>query len=112
MKFDLSHYPFLTVMHCKTRKECRIFEEFLNKYKKTWENGNAYDENRFDPFSRTGAETCYNFNTGNYSRVDFYRRKGYKILDFSDFEWDEQCIEINLTDKDNQKFEDFIRNFR
>lgn len=111
MKFDLTQYRNRkVVMNCKTRMECIIFEEFLHKHGKTWCDGAEYKcQNTIYPFQSYQELSCYNFNTGRYGDIRNYKSDGYKILFFSDFEWDGYSNkDVELTDKDHKQFEKFL----
>lgn len=111
MKFDLTQYRNRkVVMNCKTRMECIIFEEFLHKHGKTWSDRSQYQcKNTRYPFESYEENSCYNFNSGKYGDMHYYSSNGYKILLFSDFEWDGYSNnDVELTDKDHKQFEKFL----
>lgn len=112
MQFNIENYPFNTVMHCESREECNIFEEFLSKQGRTWGSGDSYNAGIHDIFSHTEENTCYNYNRGTYCGLNHYEREGYKILRFSDFDWgqdsDNDVNDIILTDFDEKQFKKYI----
>lgn len=112
MQFNIENYPLKTVMCCANRQECDIFEEFLNKQGKRWDNGDSYNKNIFDVFEYYDCDICYNYNYGTYCNHRFYEAEGYKILHFSDFVWnddsDNDVKDIILTDFDEKQFKKYI----
>lgn len=110
MKFDLTQYTHKTVMNCRTREECVLFEEFLHKHGRVWRDGKAYKcKNTTHPFASYKESSCYNFNSGRYGNMSTYISTGYHILYFSDFEWDGYSNkDVELTDKDHKQFEKFL----
>lgn len=79
MKFNIENYDGNYVMHCKTEAEAKRFCRYLNNIGRTWCDGTNY----------LCENTCYNFNEGSYGWKSFYEAIGYKILEFSDFDWSE-----------------------
>ena len=87
MKFNINNYKGNCAMHCKTRAEAESFCRYLDIIGKTWSDGTGYlENNRWNFYT---DQTCYNFNEGLYCRKSFYEANGYKILEFSDFDWSE-----------------------
>jgi len=83
MKFNFSDYKGKYVMHCKTRNEAEEFCRLMYENRKTWSNGIDYiDKTNFESYAE---DTCYNFNEGCFTYIDFYKNSGYKILEWSDF---------------------------
>ena len=87
MKFNINDYKGEYAMHCKTEEEVKIFCRYLNSIGKKWCSGTSYS--RLTIWDNYKEQTCYEFNKGAYSDKSFYEDSGYKILEFSDFEWDE-----------------------
>lgn len=112
MQFNIENYPLDTVMHCVTREECNMFEEFLSKQGRTWRHGVSYNAGIHDIFGHCGTQSCYSFNTGTYSNLRFYEDRKYTILHFSDFDWghgyDNDVKDIILTDFDEKQFKKYI----
>ena len=112
MKFIIEKYPIHTVMHCESREECDIFEEFLSKQGRTWRGGDSYNAGIHDIFGHCGTETCYNYNCGTYSELRYYEENKFKILRFSDFDWgrgyNNEVKDIILTDFDEKQFKKYI----
>ena len=110
MKFDLMQHTSKTVMNCRTREECVLFEKFLHSHGKTWCDGTEYKrQNTRYPFDSYKENSCYNFNSGTYGNMCNYIIDGYHILHFSNFEWDGYSgKDVELTDKDHKQFEKFL----
>lgn len=83
MVFDINKYPDKFVMNCATEDEAVEFLSLLNSIGKTWSDGGKYGGTQHWNLYR--EKTCYNFNKGQYSPVNYYIAKGYKILRWSDF---------------------------
>lgn len=87
MKFDIRDYKGRCVMHCKTEDEAKVFCKYLDSIGRKWRSGASYLLHvGWDAYK---DQICYDFNSGRHSNKTFYKRKEYKILEFSDFEWDE-----------------------
>lgn len=87
MKFDIRDYKGRCVMHCKTEDEAKVFCKYLDSIGRKWRSGASYLLHvGWDAYK---DQICYDFNSGRHSNKAFYKRKEYKILEFSDFEWDE-----------------------
>ena len=83
MMFNINDYKGKYAMHCKTKEEAETFCKYLHSIGKCWSNGKQYNaETRYDYY---GEETAYAFNIGQYTYVDWYRKEGYTILEWSDF---------------------------
>ena len=93
-RFCLTDYDEYTVMHCPTKESAEIFLNFLSSLGKKWVSGEAYEYNdRWDYYE---FDTCYNFSTGTYGDLGYYKEESdysYAILEFDDFDWGEQCNE-------------------
>ena len=87
MRFCVTDYTpeDKVVMRCRTLDQALVFLECLDNAGLTWCNGNSYiDEHEWHHY--LGA-TCYGFLTGEYCGVDWYVSDGWKILEFEDFDW-------------------------
>lgn len=87
MKFNIDDYKGEYAMHCKTEKEANVFCRYLNSVGKKWCDGESYLTKI--PWKLYKDQTYYAFNQGMFCNRKFYEDCGYKILEFSDFEWDE-----------------------
>lgn len=83
MKFDFNKYKGKYVMHCKTKNEAEEFCKLMYDRRMSWENGISYlSQTNFECYAK---DTCYNFNEGIFTYLDFYKNNGYTILEWSDF---------------------------
>lgn len=85
-KFNIEDYNKRDyVMHCNTQEKADIFCEYLYSIGKP---GCSEDERlearMWDTFKNN---TCYNFNTDAYADIYWYKKNGYTILEFDDFDW-------------------------
>lgn len=81
--FNIKDYPGKYVMHCKTEEEDKSFREYLHSVGREWSSGDSYlDKTHWNGYK---SKTCYNFNIGCYSDVEYYTREDYTILEWSDF---------------------------
>lgn len=84
MSFNLREFnSSKLVMHCKTAKEARDFCSLLHRAGREWSSGMSYDTNtKWDDYEH---KTCYNFNEGTFSSVNYYKSEGFTILEWSDY---------------------------
>lgn len=86
-KFYIEDYKGKFVMHCEEEWQAEKFCEFLHNQGKKWANEVSYaKENCWDEYR---TETCYKFYAGAYSSLPFYKKEGYTILEFDNFDWEE-----------------------
>ena len=83
MIFNIKDYPGDVVMHCKTEKEARDFCEYLDSIGRKWHTGTRYTKKL--NWLTYRERTCYCFNDGSYSDLEYFLRNDYKILEWSDF---------------------------
>ena len=84
-RFRLEDYKGKFVMHVKTEEEYDTFSKFLYENGKTWCSGYGYLVRNHWEVNK--SETCFDFNNGAYSYVDWLKDLDYTILEFSDFDW-------------------------
>lgn len=108
-KFDISEYDDSVVMHCTTEEEAKVFCNFLHSQGLTWKSGKSYAE--FTNYKVYKHNTCYRFNCGTFGDLDeyidegfYYDRKVLKVLEFSDFCWDENQTPDFCTTKESDEF--------
>lgn len=111
MIFDLNNYQGAYAMHCPSHDKALFFLKYLHEHGRHWCDRISYLEK--DNYERYTNRTCYAFNEGSYCGIEFFTtmNTGYILLSFDDFYWDgysnsNECL--NITDKDNQKFNVFI----
>lgn len=98
MKFDINNYSNMYVMHCKTEDEANMFLEFLDSIGMMWsDNGSYLSRNKYGCYF---DKTCYNFWNGEFCYLDYYKSQGCTILEFSNFEWDDEPLEVSTDDSD------------
>lgn len=91
MKFDIENHKneyAKCVMLCKTQEEAEIFCRYLNSVGRKWRGNVSYSASttNWDTYK---DQTCYAFNEGTFSPIRHYKRNGYQILTFSDYDWGE-----------------------
>lgn len=86
MKFNINDYEGKYAMHCKTQEEAEIFCRYLNSVGKKWRGNVSYTiyTTYWDTYK---DQTCYALNEGRFSPIRYYKRNGYYILEFSDYDW-------------------------
>lgn len=108
MKFNLNDYKGDCAMHCKTKAEAESFCRFLNQNGREWHNEDSYLEN--DRWDRYERDTVYLFNDGAFCDVEFAKREGCVILEWSDFMENKETVSDftpgDLKSGDFVKFED------
>lgn len=83
MIFDINKYPGNVVMHCKTKEEAESFCQYLHENGRKWGSGHSYIGKT--NYSDYKSETAYNFNSGCFCPLVYYRNADYKILEWSDY---------------------------
>lgn len=84
-------------MHCKTEEEAIDFCRVMDEAGLFWNSGEKHTESNNYYFYK--EETCYNFNSGEYSGLRFFLEEKYKILEWSDF-MNKQFTKSNLRNGD------------
>ena len=108
MQFDLRKYKDRKyVMHCKSKKEAVKFLTYLRKHDYVWCTGDDYTEYNTE-WDNYKEKTCYYFNDGTYGSYDTACDRNRIILEYSDFDWDNNVGIPTLTEDDHRKFDDFI----
>lgn len=69
-------------VHCKTEEEAIDFCKRMHEHGMKWRNGESYLE--CTEYGKHLSEPCYT-GYGEYSRNEYYKIKGYKILEWSDY---------------------------
>lgn len=70
----------------KTQEQCGIFSREADKLGYRWSSHDSYlEENYWNDYEE---ETCYS-NKCEYGYKAFYKKDGYKILNFEDIDWEE-----------------------
>ena len=89
MKFDINNYTDIYyAMYCKTEDETRAFCNYLHSIGRAWCSGRSYlGETNFVHYEDDNLKIVYYFNNGTFSNVRTAKKKGYIVLNFSDFEW-------------------------
>ena len=83
MKFNFNDYKGKYVMHCKTKEDAKEFCILMHEDGRKWRSYNSYIGNyNWDCHK---MNTCYNFNNGEYSAIDYYIKNDYTILEWVDF---------------------------
>ena len=82
-KFDIKNYPGKYVMHCKTEEEAKNFCNYMHSIGRKWFNGDSYKYTT--EYNAYMDETVYYFNESIYGSIERAQKKGYKILEWSNF---------------------------
>ena len=106
MKFDITKYQGKYVMHCNTREDAQTFLEFLTSLGRTWCDGQSYLENLNYKYD---GQTSYAFNEGRYGRTDRQPDLGFNVLNFDDFDWDDDITPPSS--RDLQRLDNFFAQF-
>jgi hypothetical protein len=72
-----------TVIHCKTYQDAVAVLEILYHNGFTWNTGESYKSTSNYKFHQ--SETCYLPIEGLFSRREFFEKKGYTVIDSSQF---------------------------
>lgn len=81
------------VVHCKTNNEAEAFCNLMDKHGLKWSSGESYTEKTRWKIHKT--ETCYS-SEGCYSDKLWYEYAGYKILEFSDYDFTGESEKVLL----------------
>jgi hypothetical protein len=81
--FDINKYKGKYVMHTVTKEQYDEFCAYLDSIDKRWASGATYADTV--DYYDCREDTCINFNIGGYSDVEYYKTKGYTILEMEDF---------------------------
>lgn len=83
MKFNIDDYKGKYVMHCKTEEEAKDFCKRLDSLGRRWINKESYLNKT--QWQVCKSETCYCFNVGTFSNINYFKENMYIILEWSDF---------------------------
>ena len=87
-KFNIENYKGDYIMHCNTEEKANVFCKYLNSVGREWWTECSYlTNNSWDEYT---DRTCYLFNYGSYSNYGYFKRCNYTILEFDDFDWEEE----------------------
>ena len=95
-RFNIVDYGTRTVMHCDTEQKAEVFTRYLDQQGMRWCSGQSYRS--LTMWQECGVCMCYCFQLGTYSSRSFYRKEGYVILEFDDFDWGDKLQD----DEDDQ----------
>lgn len=88
MKFNINDYKGNYAMHTTTESQAKIFCKYLASQGKTWCDGKSYTDKNYFDFYETA--TTYRFNKDMFASYNYSFLSKDKILEFTDFEWDEE----------------------
>lgn len=80
-KFRLEDFQGKYVMHCKTLESAKTFCEFMKANNKSTLDSSIWNKHK--------GETCFDVEGFCYGSFEVYENKGYTILDFDNFDWEE-----------------------
>lgn len=106
MRFDITKYEGKYTMRCKTQEDALTFLEFLHGLGRSWCIGTSYLQN--SNYEVYGERTGYAFNEGSYGDADLQTRYGYIVINFDDFDWDD---DITLSSRDTLRIDNFLSQF-
>lgn len=108
--FDIENYTerYTYAMHCKTYEEAVEFTQYLDSVGKKWCDGNRYTPENTN-FGRYGEDTCYEFVSGSYCGINYFRDNRYKILEFENFEIKDIYV---ISEEERALFDEFIGGFQ
>jgi hypothetical protein len=69
-------------IHCRTKDEAKRFSKMMDKYRMGWYNLDSYLIRA--AFIKYGNKTCYT-SRGQYGTESYWKKLGYKILEFSNY---------------------------
>lgn len=93
MKFNLDDYKGKYVMWCPTIEEAEDFCIFLQQNDRTWNTDSKYTEdNNWDIYKK---DTCYLFNAGLYSNLEYVQQHGYTVLRWNSFKKGDNTMNNN-----------------
>lgn len=107
MRFDIEQYTGDCVMNCKSIDDATRFLEYLNITGRTWCDRQSYSPTTLH-YQKYRENTCYAFNEGRYGSYGYYSDNGYTILNFEDFDWDD---DITTSSKDIKRIDTFLASF-
>ncbi len=89
-------------VHCKTEEEAEDFCREMDRAGLRWSSGTSYL--KMTCFNVYENYTCYDFNTGTYDNTMRAKKRGYQILEWSDYRSTEPKEEQEKTmSKSNDK---------
>ena len=94
MKFDINNYKGTYVMHCETEEAANTFCEYLHSIGRAWCSGQKYLGNTC--YYCYKKDMAYAFNIGQYGSTEFYKKRDYTILEFSNFDWSKEFTKADL----------------
>ena len=107
MKFDIAQYDGRYAMHCKTLEDAQTFTSYLTRMGRCWCSKESYQNNLH--YNEHKSETAYNFNYGKIADVEWYLENGYTVLEFEDFDWDDDITPPSS--RDLQRLDNFFAQF-
>ena len=81
--FKFEDYKSNYVMHCKTEEEAIEFCKLMHKDGRKWWDGSSYETSNC--WGMHKYNTCYAFNKGTHSGINFFECNDYIILEWEDF---------------------------
>lgn len=105
MKFNINDYTDKNcVMHVTTESQAKIFCKYLHEQGKEWADEEKYINNEHF----TNSRHCYLFNRGQYCTYEYARDNSFEVLEFPDFEWEEEYEITKYTPKKSKWAEYFV----
>ncbi len=87
-KFRLEEHTGDYVMHCPEKWMAEKFCAFLDKAGRKWLSGRRYTNE--SNWWEHRENSCYKFNMGQCGSIDYYKNCEYIVLEFDDFDWNEE----------------------
>ena len=103
MRFNLEDYQGNYAMHCKTLIEAQSFCAYLHGQGRTWSDGREYiGRNQWNSYQEN---SCYDFNVGRYSNLNYFKTSDFTVLEWADFMYDTPAGRI---DNNNDYYAEMI----
>lgn len=110
MRFNLDDYKGKYAMWCATIEEAEDFCIFLQQNNRTWNTDTKHTEdNNWGVYQK---DTCYLFNEGLYSDLEYVQQHDYTVLRWNSFKKGDNIINNNdNNDKIIIEVQDYSENY-
>lgn len=106
---NLDDYKGDYCMHCPTEESAKLFLDFLNKNGRKWITNDSYEETYWETFKEL---TVYSFNEGGYCKLNYYKDRGYEILEIDDFIGDVPVTREEIENRIFKQAKDIFRLYK
>lgn len=80
-------------IHCNTEEKANKLLKKFDEMGKTWGSSRSYLD--YNNWHLCGAEMCYT-NQGTYCDCEYFKKRGYTIIEFEDIDFQEEKVETNF----------------